>query len=135
MSNGLCTLCNLNDENIVHIFYKCPKICMLWNKIKDLIFKISNVHIHINEETVLFGYQSNCKHIRLIVNWILFSGNWFLWKNRNNVKYGKELCKPVDKIFCEVIQNCKFEITHFKNKAISKITLDQIKYVLDNQKN
>ena len=131
MSDGLCTLCNVHDETIVHIFLKCPKICMIWIKVQQLIFKIFNLDVEIDENTLMFGFKYDKKNIRLAVNWIIFSTNCILWKNRNSVKYGKEPSKSVTSIFNELLKCVKYEISYIKQKGIGKSIQEKVKTIIN----
>ncbi len=110
-SNGICTLCNLEGEDIVHMLIKCNQIKEIWTNIAVLINKVFNVNIILEKKSILFGLW--VKHLRdrnHIVNLIIFDTKWQIWKNRNCVKYGKEKCKSIDELYRNVDKGIKDDL-------------------------
>lgn len=82
-SNGMCPLCNKDQETQSHLFKNC-------NVIRSLVIKIGNKLNDLNlnsisEENIIFGYDENLSRKQnLSFGWVIFNFKWVVWKNRNN---------------------------------------------------
>jgi exonuclease III len=93
-SNGICTLCKADIENLDHLLYDCDELHDIWFQIEQLIqsvipdFAICNFYS-------LAGYMvDNCNSN--IINSILTISRWCLWKRRNLFKYESELITGIN---------------------------------------
>ena len=129
-SNGICTLCNIETEDIVHMLISCDHIKELWTKITVMMNKMFNVNIILDEKNILFGLWVNqLREKNHIVNLIIFETKWQIWKNRNCVKYGKERSKSIDELYRYVNKGIKNDLklyldTKRKTKLGQKLSKD-----------
>ena len=86
-SDGICTCCSLETEDIIHLFVECLYFTNLWNRIKLLINKI--IDSQLDPFNQLFGFLSNGYKIE-VVNMILSIARWILWKKRCSIKYAAD---------------------------------------------
>ena len=115
-SNGICKLCNQDFEDITHIFYHCPKIKNIWREIDSIIFEQTGLKTRLNLCNILFGiYESEIKDKNLIINSIILETKWQLWKNRNNVKFGRKTCLEIQPILDNIKFGYKKQMMYFLN--------------------
>ena len=48
------------------------------------------------------------------VNFIIMEAKYCIWKNRNNVKYGKKICKNTSSLLIDLNQKCKQKLESIK---------------------
>lgn len=58
-SNGICKLCNLELEDITHLFFRCRNIKNIWGDIESLILEKTGVKAKLDICNVLFGVNEN----------------------------------------------------------------------------
>jgi len=110
-SNGVCKLCTEEQETLDHLLFKCSRTKSVWDKMQGLI-----------QGLIMHTWEINCVHISLgvmdneinekekeIVNMIIFSTKWMLWKNRNENRYEGKQC-TIEQLFCRVKQSLKKQI-------------------------
>ena len=76
-----CTFGCREEETIMHLFYRCPKVQSFWNGILDWIKnKCTNCdNLILSEQLIILGYKKNVftdKAIDLIIT----VGKWHLYK-------------------------------------------------------
>ena len=93
-SDGKCHFCKTNSETLKHLFFGCDPINKLFGKIFHTInafFTLENTEtIYFNERHVIFGGYARNKRDCAIINTILNTVKWTIWKIRNIVKYQKK---------------------------------------------
>ena len=124
-SNGICKLCNQVFESITHIFYDCCKIKNIWKEVDSLILEHTGVDTSLDLCNILFGiFEPEIKDKNHIINTIILETKWQLWKNRNNVKFGKKNCLDVqhilDKVNFEFRKQIKYFLTSQKGRKFKQ---------------
>ena len=85
--NNRCSLCHEIDF-IEHFFWRCKKLQLFWDNVKQTIFLKTDLQISLDEQAVLFGYkvdQMKLKHNKT-VNHILLIAKMCISKYRYGVK-------------------------------------------------
>ena len=75
-------------------------------KVRDYIYDLCRNDMFINIEEALFGVTLENKPLESFVNFIIIETKWQIWKNRNNVKYGKKDTMSITEIFELIRKNC-----------------------------
>ena len=84
-SNGICKICQSEEEDEIHLFYKCEHTKVIWERIGNKINDKYN--ITLTQESKLFGINDTKEPQRNITNIIIFTTKWHIWKARCNLKY------------------------------------------------
>ena len=84
-SNGLCKICQSEEEDIIHLFCQCEHTKVIWENIGEKINDKYN--ITLTQENKLFGINDNKEPQRSITNSIIFITKWYIWKARCNLRY------------------------------------------------
>ncbi len=66
----LCSFCGNHDETLIHIFYQCDQVRLLWDTIMQWILRKTNININLSEQQTLLGYSSGNNN-QIPVNTIL----------------------------------------------------------------
>ncbi len=114
-SNGICRICNDEEEDIVHMLIHCKQTSNIWQHMVVQINELLNLDITFDDETKLFGAWTNqfdCKYY--IVNLMIVETLWQIWKNRNNVKYGNKPTRNIDELFKDINAGFKEELKCFR---------------------
>ncbi len=53
-----CTFCNLEQENVVHLFWECQTAKHIWEQVISWYNNKTNQNVHISCKKVLFGKAS-----------------------------------------------------------------------------
>ena len=109
-SNGVCKICNRNEETLCHLLFDCSQANNVWQNIEIYILNKCGIHINLTKEIVLFGMNLDNKEIEIIVNLLIFETKWQIWKNRNCVKYGSKISFSYTQIFQNVLNEIKLLI-------------------------
>ena len=107
-SNGKCTVCTIDNENIPHLLYECPIIKPIWTKIEQLMYNLTGENVNINVQSILFSSmrtQQKCSNI--FFNFLVYAAKWRIWKHRNNIKYGQARVKSSNDIFLDIVMDYK----------------------------
>ena len=82
--NGICPMCQAEEENQIHLFLRCPKIQPLV-EIIQIEIKKKNTNYKLNDENIIFGWDENfTKKENFFLSGIIMNFKWEVWKNRNN---------------------------------------------------
>ena len=124
-SNGICKLCNVKTESLCHLLYFCDHVYPIWNATENKLHEMFNINVNINEKMVIFGttpdkYNENV-YIYNIINCFISEVKWQIWKNRNNVKYGKKEPTNSEVIFTKSVHQFKNNLVMLKNKRHNKL--------------
>ena len=117
-SNGLCKLCNTQNETLCHLFVECCKISDIWTKVHNIIVNVTGENFAMSKTNIMLGYNNviiTNVNTRIMYNYFVYITKWLLWKHRNNVKFGTSALKTVDFIYEETIKCCKLEAQNIKN--------------------
>ena len=119
-SNGICKLCNKQEENTLHLLYFCQCINRIWEHIEIFIKEVFDIDIQIDPYVVLLGSnigEDKSTKIKMnVINTLIQVGKWEIWKNRNNVKFGAQNTAEVNEIFCVIIKKCKLNLILYNQK-------------------
>ena len=103
LSLGLCKMCNVHQESLVHLLWDRPFAKQIWCKIIPRIelYLLNELDIELVNpiQTTLLGmysFQSKTK----LVNTLIIETKWMIWKNRNDMKYNNKISN------CNVLLNC-----------------------------
>ena len=82
--NGVCKMCNEEEETQFHLFWECKNL----DQLKELILNYTeqnDIAFVPTKENIIFGWDENntCKENSRMATLILFM-KWEIWKNRNN---------------------------------------------------
>ena len=102
-SDGLCTICKRNLENLEHLLVECNYLDFVWNRIEDVV-KTIDANFKIDAFVKLCGYLTDCSQGKLI-NLVISITRWEIWKLRNDCKYnGNEVIgkKAVETILMSI---------------------------------
>ena len=79
LSNGLCTSCNTDIEDVTHLFVKCPSYKPVWDYIEPVLnfFGIKK----LQPFNMIAGFLYPDKKYD-IVNTLLSMARWVIWKRR-----------------------------------------------------
>ena len=91
LSDGFCKLCSIEVETIEHLFYECELVENIWAIISDITTEIWNEKAD-SLKSVIFGQiQKEIDHdISQILEFIIISTKWIIWKRRNKLKYDEK---------------------------------------------
>ena len=78
IDNDLCEYCQLQPETICHIFLECAKVKQFWNSLRIWPINNSNIHIDLNDKSILFSYQDN----NVLKNYILVVAKYYIYANK-----------------------------------------------------
>ena len=87
-SDGYCKLCNTERENLDHILIKCSHISDVWVRIEQIVYILWETDC-MTDFNKIICYM---KHEKLheVINMILSSSHWIIWKRRCINKYEGE---------------------------------------------
>ena len=87
-SNGICTVCNSQEENLEHLLLSCTGIQEIWKEIEKVV-KLIHDDIELSTCIILTGFFKEQVFGKL-VNVIMSICRWNIWKRRNLYKYEKQ---------------------------------------------
>ena len=88
LSNGKCMSCTIEEETVEHLFHECELIERTWSVINEICHNIWDTNID-DIMSVIFTKFSKDKphHVYEVMQYIILSVKWIIWKRRNIVKY------------------------------------------------
>ena len=114
LSDGICSLCLLEIEDIEHIFCKCNVFSGVWAFTESLLINLGITELtNLNK---ISGIFHGC-HEFDVTNMILSITRWIIWKGRCSKKYGELL----------TISSVKFELSNTIYKHIQMLLNSKIK--------
>ena len=138
-SNGQCKVCNIKKENLCHLLFDCVKIKSIWTNIQLLLNNVTNTNFEITARYVITGYSTdritNNEHVRNLYNFVIMLTKWFIWKHRNDVKFGTTGVKDSNYIYNCIIKKCKQEISLLESSTKWKKCSPELKAFLQEIKN
>ena len=77
----LCSFCNTEEESIVHLFWECPVVSLLWKKFEKLLNDNCSVcvHLKLSEQLIIFGTKKNVVTDKAL-DLMLVLGKFFIYK-------------------------------------------------------
>ena len=121
--NGSCHFCK-DPENLMHLFVNCKLVDSVWTEIFQKIYEfyekneIKTKTISKSENSIILGISHRDDQINAVVNTILTTTKWMIWKERNVAKYQK---KKITKL--KIINLIKSEISLIFSLARSNTTI------------
>ena len=98
-SDGICKVCETNNETLTHLFYECSHIQPIWQYAEGICELLFSKNVHLEMKDVFLCVQ---KHSSTLSNYEIFITNalilifkWEIWKHRNTVKMIKETEKNI----------------------------------------
>ncbi len=90
ISNGLCSLCNIETETIEHLFYECELVDRTWAVIQQICQKLWNNNINSASVIIMILNKEANKSEQAVLHYLILSVKYIIWKRRNLVmkKYG-----------------------------------------------
>ena len=120
-SNGICKLCNDEVEDLQHLFYNCKQINNIWRSLENLISNKYGFDVLFGVCNILFGINEPIlKDYNHLINLAILECKWQIWKNRNNVKFGKKESLSHLNIFENVKYACSKKLQLVSNLLNSK---------------
>lgn len=114
-SNGICKICNENVETICHLLCDCIVVKPVWSKMESIIKNVTGINIVLDNESKIFGVcVDELREINYIINLIIYETKWQIWKNRNCVRYGKNISLESSNIVRNIEIGYKITAQHFK---------------------
>jgi hypothetical protein len=91
--NGICHFCK-DPENLMHLFVNCKLVDSVWTEIFQKINEFYEQNkiktISKSENSIIVGISHRDDEINTIVNTILTTTKWMIWKEWNVAKYQKK---------------------------------------------
>ena len=138
-SNGVCKICNIANETLCHLLFECGKIKSIWINVQDLLKNAANTNYALTSRYVITGFSKdsiiNDESIRILYNFVIMLTKWFIWKHRNDVKFGTSDIKDSTIIYNRVIKKCKQEIELLEGSSKWKKCSPQLQTFLQEIKN
>ena len=135
-SNGMCKLCNTNEETIIHLLYECDVINPVWANFVTLLTHITGYQCVNNAKSIVLGFTkeelSDNVNLKLFMNFILYIVKWCLWKHRNDVKYGQAPIKCHKVIYETIVKMCKKEANLIMESNLYAKCDEKLKVLLTN---
>ena len=93
LSNGVCTSCYNDIEDVTHLFVKCSSSKPVWNSVESTLkyFRINK----LSTFNMIVGFLEHDKKYD-IVNMILSIARWIIWKRRCSQKFEKDSKQQID---------------------------------------
>ena len=132
-SNGICKLCNIENETLCHLFHQCSKISNIWPKIHKVITNVTGKTFPMDSIHIMLGYNKTIigdEITRIMYNYFVFITKWLIWKHRNNVKFGTTNLQTSEFIYNETIKLCKDEAENIRKSYKWKKCNTELKSML-----
>jgi hypothetical protein len=55
VESELCTFCNVHQETLSHLFWECPYVSEIWDRIHDWLEELSGIDIGLNKMICILG--------------------------------------------------------------------------------
>ena len=108
--NTPCYFCNANTENLLHLFYECVFVQPIWDKILNILNKLSGTSIQVDVSLIVYNNftHSQFKDVTLYEMFLLFvnTTKYQIWKFRNTRKHERKK-ESQDVIFASIISCLK----------------------------
>ncbi len=121
-SNGICSRCGIEEEDLEHLLYMCECNENIWSIVEQWV-KDFDDDIKISLNVIILGYRSKDGNINdntNLINMIIDSVKWKIWKWRNDIKYNNDWCE-IDRIIREIIGLLKWKKEQFHRMRKDKV--------------
>lgn len=107
-----CIFCNIEEENVLHLFYDCYVVRYFWCEVEHLFESLCGVGINLGKRDIFFYYFENNldKKYVFLLNFLILYGKYYIhcckWSKRkpNIVQF-----KGILKYYFKTIQNLSNE--------------------------
>ena len=130
-SNGLCSRCGIEEEDLEHLLYMCECNENIWLLVEGWI-KHFDDEVKITIDVIILGYRSKDGKLSEqtnFINMIIDIVKWHLWKYRNDIKYN-EIWSDMDKVRKEIRGTLQWKKEIFKRMKKDKI-VENIERILN----
>ena len=115
-SSSICNFCRKEDQNLIHLFFKCLVVRTFWNDVNKWLIEQFVIYVLISILDICFGFQTRNDFI----NTIIFYGKYYIFK-----------CKYIDKM--PIFNNFQKELM-FLEKVERTISLKRGKFSIHIEK-
>ena len=112
VNSPFCQDCCNVIETVEHMFIKCPKVKLLWEKMAQKFKQKENIEITLNEDSCIFGLFSTNSYIRKW-NWLAMQIKFFIYKCRLNSKV--PLLPAFEAMLQSKLQIMRYSAIHFRS--------------------
>ena len=56
-TDNKCHFCNVSSETLIHLFYSCPKVKLLWQQVENWVKLKTSVPLKLTLPEILLGYM------------------------------------------------------------------------------
>ena len=122
LSNGTCTLCTLELENVQHLLISCTCVEKVWIGIENMISKIRQNYTLLSNFNKIFGFKDIDTEMEFC-NTLLSITRWNIWKRRCIFRYENKYMSQ-DELLTWILDDYKQNLqilrtgVLFKNKAL-----------------
>ena len=79
LDSAKCSLCQLNDETIIHLFCDCPIVKTFWQELISLLnLFCPMLNLHLSKNDIIFGN----KYLDNVVNKTLILAKYYIFKTK-----------------------------------------------------
>ncbi len=114
-SNGLCCRCSIEEEDIEHLLYMCECNDNIWSVVERWC-KTFDKDLEITIDIIVLGYRSqngNISETTNLINMIIDSAKWQIWKARNDTKYN-DIWSDAEKMRRQIVGTLQWKKEMFK---------------------
>ena len=84
-TDDLCSFCKAESETRYHLLYQCSFVRQSWNEFQDYWHQLSNQHIRLTLQDVLFGIITKPCPLLDLLNYFIMIRKLFLWDCRRTL--------------------------------------------------
>ncbi len=126
LSDGFCKLCTVDEETVEHMFYECDLVDRVWVEIDRVIKEVWKVNcVRLKDIIFCLTHAEKDNNVNMILEFIIMSTKWIIWKRRNLTKYEDKWTSQSDIV--------KWVFSYLLNRAnilIKSVMATQIKHEL-----
>lgn len=115
-----CSLCNIENEAIVHLFYECQYSKMIWTELVKFIYRKTNHRIFLESQNIITYFNHTNQKLQYLINLYILSGKYHIHKAKCNQS------KPCFKLLLIEVNTYLQTLTNVINKKSTK-TIDVMK--------
>lgn len=79
-----CTMCNQEDETLVHLYYDCMIVKKFWSNVEQYIYQKTNYKICLESQNIITYFTHNNKKLEFLVNLYILIGKYYIHKTKYN---------------------------------------------------
>ena len=89
-SNGICSTCKSNKENLEHLLFSCSNATPIWSYAKKILDKVWPGVTITRLEALSGSWRDGVSNKNLVLNMVYGIIRFHIWKIRNRIKYDGE---------------------------------------------